>query len=88
MIKLFQFDDKSLPDETEFTLQFGIIKDRTLVWVNYENPTRMHYSSGGFHILFSLFTSSSLLGVDLLFTTFSISCHFFTDYIEDNSIDT
>jgi hypothetical protein len=88
MIKLCQFDDESLPDETEFTLQLGIIKDRALVWVNYNNPTRMHYSSGGFHILFSLFTSSSLLGVDLLFTTFSLSCHFFTDYIDDNSIDT
>jgi hypothetical protein len=87
MIKLFQFDDKSLPDETEFTLQFGIIKNRALVWVNYENPTRMHYSNGGFHILFSLFTSSSLLGVDLLFTTFSLYCHFLTDY-DDNSIDT
>ena len=45
-MKLFQYDKKVWENgETSHTWQFGILKNRSFLWVNYENPTNHHYSS-------------------------------------------
>jgi hypothetical protein len=80
--KLFQYDKKVWYDEeTDYTWQFGIFKNRSLLWVHYENPSRLVFSDGGLHILFSFF-SHTLFGVDLQVGKFGLSFHFFNDYVE------
>ncbi len=80
MNKLFQYDKKVWDDgETSHTWQFGIIKNRSFLWVNYENPTAQHWSSGGFHIILS-FLSNSLLGVELYDEKQSFCFYFFNEY--------
>jgi hypothetical protein len=82
MTKLFQYDKKVWENaETSYTWQFGIFKNRSFLWVNYENPTSQHWSSGGFHIVFS-FLSSSLFGVELNNDKQSLAFCFFTEYFE------
>jgi hypothetical protein len=81
-MKLFQVDRKTWnPDEIVYTWQFGIFGNRSLLWVYYENPTNHHWSSGGFHIVFS-FLSSSLFGVELNDDKQCLAFEFFTEYSE------
>lgn len=85
--KLFQYDKKVWDDgDTDRTWQFGIIKNRSLLWVNYENPGGIVHSSGGINILFSFF-GSSLFSVDFQQNRFSLAFGFFTDYFDGWSND-
>ena len=88
MTKLFQYDKKVWDDgDTDHTWQFGIINNRSLLWVNYENPSRLVFSNGGLHIMFSFLTSSSLFGVDFQVGKIGLSFNFFTEYMEGWSDD-
>jgi hypothetical protein len=61
-MKLFQHDKQTYQDgEIDHTWQFGIIKNRALLWVNFETPGGVIHSSGGINILFSFFGSSLLV---------------------------
>jgi len=82
-VKLFQYDKKVWDDgETSHTWQFGIFKNRSFLWVNYENPSALVHSNGGLHILLSFFTSSSLFGADFQVGKVGLSFNFFTEYFE------
>jgi hypothetical protein len=82
-MKLFQFDKKVWDDgDTSHTWQFGIIKNKSLLWVNYETPSKMIHCSGGLHILLGLFTSSSLFEIDFQQHKFSLGISFFTEYFD------
>ena len=83
-MKLFQFDKKIWDTDAEVsrTYQFGIIKNRALLWVNYETPGILfHSSSGGINILFSFF-GSSLFSVEFQHKRFGFAFAFFTEYFE------
>ena len=80
--KLFQYDKKVWDDgNTDYTWQSGIFNNRSLLWVHYENPSRLVFSDDGLHILFSFF-SHTLFGVDLQVGKFGLSFHFFTEYFD------
>jgi hypothetical protein len=82
-MKLLQYDEKTWDNgETSHTWQFGILKKRSLLWVNYENPTNHFYSSGGFHIELSFLQSDSLFGVELNNNKQCLAFYFFTEYFE------
>ena len=82
-MKLFQYDKKVWEnDETSHTWQFGVFNNRSLLWVNYENPSALVHSNGGLHILLSFFTSTSLFGADFQVGKVSFSFNFFTEYFE------
>jgi len=82
-MKLFQYDKKVWDEgETSHTWQFGIFKNRSFLWVNYENPSALVHSNGGLHILLSFFTSSSLFGVDFQVGKVGLSFNFFTEYFD------
>ncbi len=68
--------------ETDRTWQFGIINNRSLLWMNYENPSSLVHSNGGFHVMLSFLTSSSLFGVDFQVGKVGLSFHFFTEYFD------
>ena len=86
-MKLFQYDKKTWDNgEVNHTWQFGIIKNRALLWVNYETPGGIVHSSGGINILFSFF-GSSLMSVDFQQNRFSLAFAFFTEYFEGWSND-
>jgi hypothetical protein len=81
-MKIFQYDKKSWYDEeTSHTWQFGIFKNRTFLWVNYENPTNQFWSSGGYFITLS-FLSCSFFGLEFNNCEQCLSFHFFTEYFE------
>jgi len=96
-MKLFQHDKKVWNNgETDRTWQFGVINNRSLLWVNYENPSslvhsklwvhyenpsRLVFSDGGLHILFSFFTNS-LFGVDFQVGKVGLSFNLLSDYFE------
>ena len=81
-MKLFQFDKKNwYNDEVSRTWQFGIIKNRALLWVYFETPGGIVHSAGGFNILFSFF-GSSLFSVNLQQYKFGLGFAFFTEYFE------
>jgi hypothetical protein len=80
-MKLFQYDKKVWGYETSHTWQFGIVKNTSLLWVNYETPGGIVHSAGGINVLFSFF-GSSLFGVNLQQQTFNFGFHFFTEYFE------
>jgi hypothetical protein len=81
MTKLFQYDKRTWYDEeTDHTWQFGIINNRSLLWVNYEYPSSLVHSNGGFHIMLSFLTYSSLFGVDFQLGKVGFSFNFFTEY--------
>lgn len=81
-MKLFQYDKKTwYNEELTRTWQFGIFKNRSLLWVNYENPSGQFWSSGGFHIILTFLSSSSLFGVEF-YGNACLSFHFFTEYSE------
>jgi len=79
-MKLFQYDKKTWEnDEVSHTWQFGVIKNRALLWVNYETPGGIVHSAGGINILFSFF-GSSLMSVDFQQRKFSLAVAFITEY--------
>jgi hypothetical protein len=81
-VKFFQFDKKVWDDgDTSHTWQFGILKNRSLLWVDYETPGGIVHSSGGFNILLSFF-GSSLFSVDIQQRSFCLAVGFFTEYVE------
>jgi hypothetical protein len=81
-MKFFQYDKKVWDDgDVDHTWQFGIVKNTSLLWVNYETPGGICHSFGGINILFSFF-GSSLFGVDLQQQTFNFGFHFFTEYFD------
>ena len=83
MTKLFQYDKKVWDDgDTDYTWQFGIIKNRSLLWVSYQYPSRLVHSNGGFHILLSFFTSSHLLEVDFQVGKIGLGFCVFTEYFD------
>ena len=65
--------------EVNHTWQFGIVKNTSLLWVNYTNPGCIVHSSGGINILLSFF-GSSLLCVNFQQHTFGLAVAFFTEY--------
>jgi hypothetical protein len=82
-MKLFQYDKKVWENgETDRTWQFGVINNRSLLWVNYENPSSLVHSNGGFHIMLSFLTSSSLFGIDFQLGKVGLSFNFFTTYFD------
>jgi hypothetical protein len=79
-MKLFQYDKKVWDDGiADHTLQFGIINNRSLLWVHYQELPISVYK--GLHILLSFFTSS-LFGVDFQVSKYDLSFNFFTEYFE------
>jgi hypothetical protein len=88
-MKLFQYDKKVWDDgDTDYTFQFGIIKNRSLLWVHYEYPTRLVHSNGGLHILLSFFTSSHFLGTGFQVGKIGLGLNIFTEYFEGWSEET
>jgi len=81
-MKLFQYDKKTWDNgEVSHTYQFGIIKNRSLLWVFFETPGGITHSAGGINILFSFF-GGSLMSVDFQQNNFSLAFAFFNDYFE------
>jgi len=81
-MKLFQYDKKVWENgETSHTWQFGILKNRSLLWVDYETPGGIVHSSGGFNILLSFF-GSSLFSVNMQQYKFGLGFAFFAEYFE------
>ena len=81
-MKLYQHDKKTYQDgEVTRTWQFGIIKNRALLWVSCETPGKIIHSSGGINILFSFF-GSSLMSVDFQQHTFGLAFGFLTEYFD------
>ena len=82
-MKIFQFDKKVWENgETSHTWQFGILKNRSLLWVYYETPGGIVHSSGGvggFNILLSFF-GSSLFSVNMQQYKFGLGFAFFAEY--------
>ena len=82
-MKFIQYDQKTWDNgEISHTWQFGILKNRSFLWVNYEKPTSQYYSSGGFHIDLSFLQSNSLFGAELNNNKQSLAFYFFTEYFE------
>jgi hypothetical protein len=78
-MKLFKYNKNVLGYKTSHTWQFGIVKNTSLLWVNYETPGGIVHSAGGINILFSFF-GSSLFSVDLQQHKFGLAFAFFTEY--------
>jgi hypothetical protein len=67
-MKLYQHDKQTYQDsEVSHTWQFGIIKNKSLLWVNYETPGGVIHSSGGINILFLVVLTSCSLSLVILF---------------------
>ena len=81
-MKIFQFDKKTWDNcEVNRTWQFGIINNKSLLWVNCETPGGIIHSSGGINILFSFF-GSSLFSVDFQQNRFSFAFGILTEYFD------
>ena len=81
-MKLFQYDKKTWDNgEVNHTWQFGIIKNKSLLWVCCETPGGLIHSAGGINILFSFF-GSSLMSVDIQQQRFSLAFGFLTEYFD------
>lgn len=79
-MKLYEHSKQTYQDgEVSHTWQFGIIKNRALLWVGFETPGKIIHSAGGINILFSFF-GSSLFGVDFQQHKFCLAVSFFTEY--------
>ena len=82
MTKLFQYDKKVWDyGDTDRTWQFGIFKNRSLLWVNYQTPSGTVDTHGGFHIELS-FLASSFFGITFWTNKTSLSFYLFTEYFE------
>ena len=87
-MKLYEHSKQTYDDGevVDHTWQFGIIKNRALLWVNYTNPGCIVHSSGGINILFSFF-GSSLMSVDIQQQSFSFAFGILTEYFDGWSND-
>jgi hypothetical protein len=82
-MKLLKYDKKTWgTGETSYTWQFVIFKNRSFLWVNYENPTRYFWSSGGFYATFSLL-ANSLFGVELKDNKQCLAFEFFSEFLSE-----
>lgn len=80
MTKLYQHDKQTYQDgEVSHTWQFGIIKNKSLLWVCCETPGKIIHSAGGINILFSFF-GNSLMSVDFQQRRFCLAFAFITEY--------
>ena len=85
-MKLYRYDTNTWDDgEVSHIWQFGIIGNRALLWVFYEIPGGIIHCSGGLHILLSLFTSTSPIGIEFQHNRFSFAINFFAEW--DNRDD-
>jgi hypothetical protein len=82
-MKLFQYDKKVWEDGTIYrTWQIGILKNKSLLWVNYEDSSQITEPCGPLYLGLSLF-GSSFIGFDLqIKNQKSFSIHVFTEYDE------
>ena len=81
-MKLYEHSKHTYQDgEVTRTWQFGIIKNKSLLWVNFETPGGISHYAGGINILFSFF-GSSLMSVGFQQHTFGLAFAFFTEYFD------
>jgi hypothetical protein len=81
-MKLFQYDKKVWEEgDIDLTYQFGIFKNYSLLWVNFESPGRITHSPGGLNTLFSFF-GGCLFSADIQQRRFCLAVGFFTKYFE------
>jgi hypothetical protein len=81
-MKLYQHSKQTYQDgEVSHTWQFGIIKNKSLLWVSCETPGGVIHSSGGINILFSFF-GNSLMSVDFQQQKFGLAFGFLTEYFD------
>lgn len=79
-MKLYEHSKQTYQDgEVSHTWQFGIIKNRALLWVGFETPGKIVHSAGGINLLFSFF-GSSLFSVDFQQQRFCLAFAFITEY--------
>ena len=79
-MKLYQHSKHTYQDgEVTRTWQFGIIKNKSLLWVSCETPGKIIHSSGGINLLFSFF-GNSLMSVDFQQRRFCLAFAFITEY--------
>ena len=79
-MKLYEHSEQTYQDgEVSHTWQFGIIKNKSLLWVSCETPGKIIHSAGGINILFSFF-GSSLFSVDFQQRKFCLAVAFITEY--------
>ena len=79
-MKLYQHSKQTYQDgEVSHTWQFGIIKNKSLLWVSCETPGKIIHSAGGINLLFSFF-GSSLMSVDFQQRRFCLAFAFITEY--------
>ena len=79
-MKLYEHSKQTYQDgEVSHTWQFGIIKNRALLWVGFETPGKIIHSSGGINLLFSFF-GNSLMCVDFQQRRFCLAVALFTEY--------
>ena len=77
-MKLYEHSKQTYQDgEVDHTWQFGIIKNKSLLWVNCESPGGVIHYAGGINILFSFF-GNSLISVDFQQRKFSLAVAFIT----------
>ena len=82
-MKIFQFDKKvwDTGNEVSRTWQFGIIKNRALLWVSFETPGSQYSACGGINTLLSFF-GSSLTSVDFQQRRFGLAFGILTEYFD------
>ena len=81
-MKLYEHSKQTYQDgEVTHTWQFGIIKNKSLLWVCCESPGGLIHSAGGINILFSFF-GNSLMSVDFQQRTFGLAFGFLTEYFD------
>jgi hypothetical protein len=79
-MKIYEHSKQTYQDgEVSHTWQFGIIKNKSLLWVNCETPGKIIHSAGGINLLFSFF-GNSLMSVDFQQRRFCLAFAFITEY--------
>jgi hypothetical protein len=80
-MKLFQFDRKTWdPEDTDYTWQFGIFGNRSLLWARFEVKDTCGFD--GLIISTWFLTASSLFIATTEFWKLSFSVALFTEYFE------
>ena len=80
-MKLFQFDSCTWDsDKIDYTWQFGIFGDRTLLWVRFEKDDS--WITNGLGVLAWFLSASSLLIATVELRKVSLSVALFTEYFE------
>jgi len=80
-MKLFQFDRKIWnPDEIDYTWQFGIFGNHTLLWARFEMKDTCGFN--GILVSTWFLTASSLFIATTELWNFNFSVAFFTEYFD------